>query len=131
MTRMNLDQLNRIGETLVVAAITVHRALGPGLLESTYEVCLAEELCQQGLRVERGVTLPLVYKGKKIRSSYRLDMLINDCVIVENKAVDLILPLHEAQLLTYMKLKGCPLGYLLNWNVPLMKKGIRRLILTP
>lgn len=114
---------------IVDAAIRVHRALGPGLLESAYEKCLAHDLSKQGRLVECQVVLPIVYDGVQIDAGYRLDMRIDNCVIVENKAVDHILPIHEAQLLTYLRLSNLRLGFILNWNVKLMKDGIRRIIL--
>lgn len=114
---------------MVDAAIRVHRSLGPGLLESAYQHCLAYELRQRGLHVECEMPLPITYDGQQIDAGYRVDMLVEDCLIIENKAVDELLPIHQAQLLTYMRLRGCRLGLLLNWNVKLMKDGIRRMIL--
>jgi len=123
--------IESIGKIIVDAAIKVHKALGPGLLESTYQVCLARELAKRGLKVDCEVQLPVVYDGVKIECGYRIDMLVEDCVIIENKAVDQIHSLHEAQLLTYLKLKGCWLGFILNWNTLLMKDGIRRMVNGP
>jgi GxxExxY protein len=117
-----------IAKTIVDAAITVHRALGPGLLETAYQACLAYELRKRGLRVACEVLLPVLYDGQQIDVGYRIDMLVEDCIIIENKAVDQLLPVHEAQLLTYLKLRDCRLGFLLNWNVSLMKHGIRRMV---
>ena len=115
--------------TIVVdSAIKVHRALGPGLLESAYQKCLTYELRKRGLRVDCEVTLPIVYDGQQIDAGYRVDMLVEDCIIVENKAVDQVLPIHQAQLLTYLKLRDCRLGFMLNWNVRLMKDGIKRMV---
>ncbi len=111
-------------------AIKVHSALGPGLLETAYQKCLAWELAQLGHRVECELILPIQYGSTTIDAGYRLDMLINDCVIVENKTVDAFQPIHMAQLLTYMKMKSVKLGYLLNWNVSLMKQGIKRMVLS-
>ena len=119
---------NEIGTIIVDAALAVHRGLGPGLLESAYQVCLAHELRERGLQVECEVTLPVVYDGVRIDAGYRIDMLIQDCIIVENKAVAKLLPIHQAQLLAYLKLHDCRLGFLLNWNVPLMKQGIKRMV---
>jgi GxxExxY protein len=113
---------------IVDAAIKVHRALGPGLLESTYQTCLAFELRKRDLQVSCEVSLPVVYDSVKIDAGYRIDMLVEGHVIVENKAVEKLLPIHEAQLLTYLKLRDCRLGFLLNWNVPLMKHGIKRMV---
>jgi GxxExxY protein len=120
--------IEAVGRQIVDASIKVHRALGPGLLESAYQHCLAYELRKRGLRVECEVQLPVVYDGLQIDAGYRLDMLVEGIVIVENKAVERILPVHQAQLLTYLKLHDCRLGYLLNWNVPLMKQGIKRMV---
>ena len=112
---------------IVDAAIKVHRALGPGLLESAYQTCLTHELRKRGLRVDCEVLLPVVYDGIQLDAGYRIDMLVEACIIVENKAVEKLLPIHQAQLLTYLKLQDCRLGFLLNWNVPLMKQGIKRM----
>ena len=120
--------IEEIAHIVVDTAIQVHRALGPGLLESTYQQCYAHALRKRGLKVECEVMLPLVYDGVKIDAGYRIDMMIDDCVIIENKTVDQLLPIHEAQLLTYLKLRDCRLGFLLNWNVPLMKQGIKRMV---
>jgi GxxExxY protein len=120
--------LERVAREIVDAAIKVHRTLGPGLLESAYQQCLAYELRKRGLRVECEVTLPVVYDGINIDAGYRLDMLIEDMIIVENKTVDQLMPIHDAQLLTYLKLRDCHLGFLLNWNTALMKSGIKRIV---
>jgi GxxExxY protein len=120
-----------IAKEMVDSAIKVHKALGPGLLESAYQICLAHELMKRGLRVTCEVSLPIHYDGIDIDSGYRIDMIIEDCIIVENKVVDRIIPIHEAQLLTYLRLKGCWLGFLLNWNVTKMKDGIKRLVHGP
>jgi GxxExxY protein len=109
-------------------AIKVHKALGPGLLESAYQKCLAWELEQLGHKVECELQLPIEYGPVQIDAGYRVDMLINDCVIVENKAVETLHPINKAQLLTYLKLKKLKLGYLLNWNVTMMKQGINRIV---
>jgi GxxExxY protein len=121
-------ELELIAKQVVDAAIKVHRALGPGLLESAYQHCLAHELRKRGLKVTCEVQLPILYDGEWIDAGYRIDMLVENAVIVENKAVTLLLPLHEAQLLTYLKLRDCRLGFLLNWNVKLMKHGIKRMV---
>ncbi len=121
-------EIEEVGKQIVDAAIKVHRTLGPGLLESAYQTCLAYELRKRGLKVECEVPLPIMYEDIKVETSYRIDMLVEDCVIVENKTVERIIPLHEAQLLTYLKQKGCRLGFVLNWNVLLMKNGIRRMV---
>src|SRR5512135_2689840 len=121
---MNIEEVAKI---IVDSAIKVHRTLGPGLLESAYHDYLAYELRKRGLKVESQVALPLVYDGHQIGDGYRIDLLVEDCVIIENKTVEQLLPVHEAQLLTYLKLKKCQLGFLLNWNVALMKHGIKRM----
>ena len=116
-------------ERILGAAIAVHRELGPGLLESTYEACLAFELLDRALLIERQAALPVVYRGVHIDCGYRLDLIVERMVVVEIKAVERTLPIHEAQILTYLKLSGLQVGLLLNFNVPRMKDGIRRFIL--
>lgn len=113
---------------IIGAAIEVHRHLGPGLLESAYEECLAVELLDINLTVERQLELPIHYKGRRVNAGYRIDMLVNRQVIVELKSVQRLEPIHEAQLLTYLKLADKRYGLLLNFNVPVMKQGIRRLL---
>jgi GxxExxY protein len=122
------DRLNSITESIIGGAIAVHRELGPGLLESAYEECLAFEMMQRGLKVERQKALPVVYKEVALDCGYRLDLLVENAVIVEIKTVDRLLPIHEAQLLSYLKLSGCKVGLLMNFNVTLLKKGIRRFV---
>jgi GxxExxY protein len=111
------------------AAFAVHRTLGPGLLESTYEICLEHELCLRGHEVQRQVALPVVYDTIKLDAGYRIDLLIDGAVIVEVKSVETLAPVHEAQVLTYLKLSSRRLGYLINFNVALLKQGIKRMIL--
>jgi GxxExxY protein len=120
--------INSITESIISAAIAVHRELGPGLLESAYESCLVYELLQQGLTVERQKALPVTYRGVKIDCGYRIDLLVEDAVIVELKAVESIDPIHEAQLLSYLKLSGYQIGLLINFNVRMLKQGIKRLV---
>ena len=120
--------INSIPESIISAAIAVHRELGPGLLESAYESCLVYELLQQGLTVERQKALPVTYRGVKIDCGYRIDLLVEDAVIVELKAVERIDPIHEAQLLSYLKLSGYQIGLLINFNVRMLKQGIKRLV---
>lgn len=122
------QDIEAVGSDIVDCAIKVHRALGPGLLESAYQYCLKHELQKRNRHVLTEVTLPIVYDGQTIDAGYRIDMLVEDLVIVENKAVESLLPIHEAQLITYLKLRDCHLGFLLNWNVKLMKHGIRRVV---
>ncbi len=124
-----LSFLNSISDKIIGAAIEVHKELGPGLLESVYEVCLYQELKKQGVSVDCQVDLPIIYKGEITNKTYRIDMLVENCVIVELKSVDTINPIHEAQLLTYMKLLNINLGLLINFNVDILKKGIKRRIL--
>jgi len=117
-----------VGRSIVEAALVVHRALGPGLLESAYQVCLADELERRGHKIDRQLSLPVVFKGVQLDASYRVDLLVDDVVIIEVKAVETLAPLHDAQLLTYLRLSGRRLGFLINFNVPLIKQGIRRKI---
>ena len=113
---------------IIGAAIEVHKQLGPGLLESVYEECLEHDLKQQGLTVDRQVQLPINYKGKELSSKLRIDLLVNQQFVVELKSIQKIEPIHEAQVLTYLKLSKKKVGLLLNFNVPVMKQGIRRFI---
>lgn len=127
---MERAELNALTGQIVGAAIEVHKALGPGLLESAYEACLAFELNERGLTVERQKAIPLVYKGVEVECAYRLDLLVNGLVIVEVKAVEELVPIHEMQVLSYLRLTSCPIGLLVNFNVPVLKNGIRRIINT-
>ena len=122
------DQLNAITEQIIGAAMDVHRAIGPGLLESAYEACLAFELRERGHRVEQQKPLPVVYKQVKLDCGYRLDMVVNDLVIVEIKAVERLTSVHEAQLLSYLRLMNCRVGLLLNFHYTMLKHGIRRIV---
>jgi GxxExxY protein len=119
-------RLNQITEQIIGAAIVVHRALGPGLLESAYEACLLYELTHQGLKVEVQKPLPVVYREVKLDCGYRLDLLVENAVIVELKSVDRLIPIHAAQLMSYLKLTGCKVGLLINFNETLLKNGIVR-----
>lgn len=121
--------IEEVAKDVVDAAIKVHRALGPGLLESAYQQCHAYELRRRGRKVLTEVSLPLTYEGQKIEVGYRIDTLVDGLVIVENKTVETLLPIHEAQLMTYLKLSECKIGFLLNWNVTLMKHGIKRVVM--
>jgi len=123
---MNTNQLT---ETIIGAAIEVHRALGPGLLESAYVECLCHELALRGVPFVRELPLPLEYKGIRLDCGYRIDLLVADAVVVEVKAVEKLIPVHEAQLLTYLRLGGWRVGLLMNFNSPVLKQGIRRLVL--
>jgi GxxExxY protein len=113
---------------IVHSAIRVHKVLGPGLLESVYQKCLAYELGKADLRVACEIILPVKYEDIIIDTGFRIDILVNDMIIIENKTVDKLLPIHEAQLLTYLKLSNLNLGFLMNWNVTLMKDGIKRMV---
>ena len=121
-------ELNEISAQVVDAAIRVHSVLGPGLLENAYEACLAHELQKRGLSVERQLGLPVVYEGVRIDLGYRLDLLVEQRVIVELKAVDTLTHLHQAQLLSYLKLSGKKVGLLINFNVLRLKNGLRRMV---
>lgn len=121
-------ELNEISGHVVDAAMKVHSALGPGLLENAYEACLEHELKKRGFRVERQVMLPVGYDGVQIDLGYRLDLLVEDAVIVELKAVEKLAPIHEAQILSYLKLSGRKLGLLINFNVLHLKDGIKRMV---
>ncbi len=119
---------NEISHAIITAAMRVHTALGPGLLESTYTCCLQHELRKAGLRAATQVPLPVVYDGVKLELGYRIDLLVNDLVIVELKSVDAVSPVHQAQLLSYLKLSGKSLGLLINFNVVHLKDGIQRFV---
>lgn len=122
-------KINRITEVIIGSALEVHRALGPGLLESAYEECLCHELELRKIDFERQKPLPLEYKGHSLDCGYRLDLLVLNEIVVEIKAVDSLLPIHKAQLLTYLKLGGWKVGLLINFNVPILKEGISRIVL--
>jgi GxxExxY protein len=119
----------QLTEQIIAAAIEVHRSLGPGLLENAYEECLCHKLSLRDLRFERQVALPVTYKGVALECAYRMDIVVEGQVVVEIKAVDAVLPVHEAQLLTYLKLSGLKIGLLLNFHEEVLRKGIKRRIL--
>jgi GxxExxY protein len=121
-------ELERIAKIVVDCIYKVHSNLGPGLLESVYSICLAHELRKRGLKVEREVILPITYDGVRIDSGLRLDLVVESCIIIEAKAVERLVPVFDAQLLTYLKLTGYTLGFLINFNVTLIKDGLKRLI---
>ena len=123
------ENMKELTEKIIGAAIEVHKALGPGLLESSYEECLSHELKLRSVPFEKQVPLPVEYKGVKLDCGYRLDMLVNKKVVVELKAVGRLERIHEAQLLTYLKLGGWTVGLLINFNVPILKSGIKRIVL--
>ena len=122
------DILDELSHTVIGACIEVHRLLGPGLLESIYVECLAAELSRLEIPVKREVIVPIRYKGKELSKPLRLDLLVDECLIVEAKSVDALLPVHSAQLLTYLKMTDCKLGLLLNFNVVVMREGIKRIV---
>jgi len=121
------QNLNILTHDVIGSAIEVHRCIGPGLLESIYLECLCHELRMRNIVFDREVPLPLRYKGLVLDHSYRLDLLVAGCIVVELKSVEKLLPIHEAQLLSYLKLKHLPLGLLLNFNVPTLRSGIVRI----
>mgnify|MGYP001616103292 FL=1 len=122
------EKLNKITETIIGVAIGIHKALGPGLLESAYEACMVYDLIQSGLKVEQQKPLPVVYREVKLECGYRLDLMIENEVIVEIKSVEKLLPIHKAQLMSYLKLSDCKIGLLINFNVELLKDGIQRVV---
>ncbi len=122
-------ETDQLAKLIVDAGLKVHRTLGPGLLESVYEHCLAHELRKRGVAVERQLSLPIVYDGERLDAGFRLDIVADNRIIIEIKAVDALTRVHEAQVLTYLKLSGHRLGLLMNFNVELFKHGLRRLVL--
>jgi GxxExxY protein len=125
---VDVSAFNELTHSILSSAIEVHRQLGPGLLESIYMPCLAYELAERKLRFALHHPVPIVYKGKQISGSYFIDLCVEDSVIVEVKCVASLLPVHEAQTLTYMRLLGCPVGLLINFNVPRLMEGVKRLL---
>ena len=122
------EELNAIGRKIVDAAFTVHKSLGPGLLEKVYEACFCHELKKRGLNYQRQLNIPIVYDGITFNEGLRLDVLVENQVICELKALENVNPVWEAQILSHLKITGNRLGYLINFNVPLMKQGIRRYV---
>jgi len=125
-TKLRFEELT---EQIIGAAIEVHRAIGPGLLEAIYEECLCHELALRSMNFERQLIVPVVYKGVRLESKHRLDVLVQNTVILELKTVDRILPIHEAQLMTYLRLLSKPVGLIINFNVPALRHGIVRRVL--
>ncbi len=125
---MHRDELNEVSGEVIGAAMKVHSVLGPGLLESAYEGCLKHELKQRGIKALSQVVMPIEYEGSSIDIGYKLDLLVEDLIIVELKAVAKLLPVHEAQLLSYLRLSGKPLGLLINFHVDRLKHGIKRFV---
>ena len=126
---MEIQNLNEISYAIIGCAYKVHRQIGPGLLESTYEVCLESELKKAGLHVQKQVYLPVIYESIRLDAGYKIDLLIENQIIVELKAIDKIAPVHQAQLMAYLKLSGKQLGLLINFNVPDLQQGIKRIIM--
>jgi GxxExxY protein len=125
---MTRDELNKLSKIILLSAMEVHREMGPGLLESVYEICLVEELKSHGIACERQVILPLFYKGKELSKDFRIDILVENEIILELKTVDYILNIHEAQIISYLKLANKKLGFLINFNEALLKDGFRRFV---
>ena len=123
-----IKNIEEIGKNIINAAIKVHRSLGPGLLESVYQKCLHYELKKLKIKAACEVSCPIKYEEIFIETGFRLDMIVEDCIIIENKTVQQILPIHEAQLLSYLKLKDCRLGFIFNWKSVLLKDGIKRMV---
>lgn len=123
----NQDQIDRLTERVIGCAIEVHRTLGPGLIESIYRECLLIELQEHGFATEREISVPVDYKGRRLRTRLRFDVAINQCLIVEAKAVEAVRPVHKAQIITYLKLTGYPAGLLINFNEVTLKAGLNRL----
>lgn len=128
LMKKSADELNQISNSIIGAAIEVHRHLGPGLLESAYRQCLAWELQQQNLVVEQEILVPIKYKQLEVENGYRIDLLVEHEVVIELKSVDVLLPIHSAQLLTYLKVTGHRLGLLLNFKVDVMRNGVKRIV---
>jgi GxxExxY protein len=122
------ERLNQITEIIIGAAIRVHRALGPGLLESVYLACLVYELAAEGFKVETQVALPVVYRGVRLECGFRADLLVEGCVLAEIKSIEHLAPVHQAQMITYLRLSGCPVGLILNFNTKMMRDGVKRVV---
>ena len=125
---MNKEELNSFGSIILDSSIEVHKQLGPGLLESVYELSLFKELSSRNIKVQRQVPIPVVYKGEDLNAEFKIDILVQNEIIIELKAVEIILPVHKAQLLTYLRLSEKKLGYLINFNVPKLIDGFNRIV---
>lgn len=125
---MNKEQYNNLSKEILDAAIRVHKEMGPGLLESVYELCLTKELNLRNIKTEQQVFLPLHYRGHELNKDFRIDLFVENEIIIEVKAVEVLLPVHEAQIISYLKLADKRLGFLINFNVPLLKNGFRRFV---
>ena len=123
-----MREANQLTREIIAASIEVHRNIGPGLLESAYEECLCQELSLRGFAFERQKSLPVSYKGLELDCGYRIDLVVDGLVVLELKAVSKLEPIHEAQLLTYLRLSNIPLGLLINFNVPVLRSGIKRIV---
>ena len=128
MPHLTADRLNRITEIIIGAAIRVHRTLGPGLLESVYLACLAFELAEEGVGVETQRPIPVEYRGVRLECGFRADLIVEGAVIVEVKSLERLAPVHQAQMITYLRLSGCLVGLILNFNSSVMKDGIKRVV---
>jgi GxxExxY protein len=127
-TKKSVEELNSLSSIILTSAITVHREMGPGLLEGIYQYCLVDELLSRGLAVKKSVMVPLHYKTKPLNKDYIMDLLVEDEIILELKSVEGLLKVHEAQLISYLKLADKRLGFLINFNVPLLKDGFKRFV---
>jgi GxxExxY protein len=125
---MEKEKLNHLSKEILAAAIAVHKEMGPGLLESVYELCLLKELQLRGINAENQVLIPLFYKGEQLNKDFRIDILVEKEIVIELKAVDMLLPVHDAQIISYLKLTNKRLGFLINFNVPLLKEGFNRFV---
>ena len=125
---MTKDEFNRISKIIVDSAFSVHKEMGPGLLESIYELCLINELRSRKLNVKSQKSIPLIYKGVNLSKDFRIDILVENEIIIELKAVEYLLPVHKAQIISYLKLANKRLGFLINFNVPIIKEGIKRIV---
>jgi len=125
---MEKSYLNKLSRELLDASLFVHKEVGPGLLESVYEICLEKELKLRGIKAQRQVYLPLHYRGERLEKDFRIDLLVENEIIIEIKAAENLLPVHEAQIISYLKLADKKLGFLINFNVPLLKNGFRRFV---
>lgn len=128
MTTQSKEQLNEISGEILSASITVHKEMGPGLLEAIYQQCLLKEFSMRGMHAEKMVPIPLVYKGQTLNKDYIIDILVEDHIILELKSVEVLLPVHEAQIISYLKLADKRLGFLINFNVSLLKNGFKRFV---
>ncbi len=125
---MTNEQLNDLSKTILDSCITVHKEMGPGLLESIYELCLIRELEQRGIKAASQISIPLLYKGTELSKDFRIDILVENEIVLEIKSVEVLLPVHEAQIISYLKLSGKKLGFLINFNVSLLKNGFKRFV---